>query len=126
MLHIVANNKTGIWSHQVPNQSPALIIISVLFLLVTTVFFGLRVKERWKYRPRDNGRWRLIPYEFGPWKLRQFEIGPLRFRFWGFDNVQEGFKRAVSYDTMAAAAYTTLIIQTIFGGMAAHYGKYRA
>lgn len=91
------NNKTGLWSHDVPNQSPALIITSTLFLLVTTVFFSLRVRERWKRRPHNTD---------------------------GLTSAATRIREVVlSDDGMAAAAYVTLVIQTIFGGIAAHYGN---
>lgn len=98
MAQLIATSKTGLWSHSVPNQSPALIVTSVLFLLITTVFFGLRINARRKLiRPEKECK----------------------------DNIsRKGRKLDLTYDSMAAAAYFTLVVQTIFGGLAAHYGQY--
>jgi hypothetical protein len=71
---------SSLWTTAVPNQSPALIIISCLFLFATTLFFTARLL------------WRLLHHQRG----------------WD--------------DLFATAAFVTLIIQTAFGGMAAHYG----
>lgn len=94
-----AVKEPGLWSHDVPNQSPALVIISTVFLLVTTLFFGLRVKERWQRRPHDSDGLASIGT-----KIRVLLL---------------------SDDAMATAAYITLFVQTVFGGMAAHYGNDR-
>lgn len=75
-----ADKEPGVWTNSVPNKSPAFIIISIVFLLVTTVFFAFRQGWRWAHRQR------------------------------GVD------------DAMAACAYVILVIQTVFGGVSAHYG----
>ncbi|KAI6832015.1 hypothetical protein KC332_g5689 [Hortaea werneckii] len=69
-----------VFSSDIPNRAPALIIISIVFLILTTAFFAFRQGWRWAHRQR------------------------------GMD------------DVMAACAYTTLLIMTVFGGMATHYG----
>lgn len=74
------NDEPRLWDDSVPNQSPTLVIISALFLLISTAFFLARIIWRLKYKQK------------------------------GYD------------DIMAFLAWTTLVVQTAFGGMAAHYG----
>ena len=76
----MATTQHAVFTDTIPNRSPALIIISIVFLIVTTAFFAFRQGWRWAHRQR------------------------------GMD------------DVMAACAYAVLLIQTIFGGIAAHYG----
>jgi len=73
-------SEPGVWTHNVPNRSPTLIIVSAIFIVITTLFFAFRQGWRWAHKQR------------------------------GWD------------DLMAAFAYAILVIQTIFGGVAAHYG----
>ncbi|TKA58219.1 hypothetical protein B0A55_12205, partial [Friedmanniomyces simplex] len=70
----------GVWSNSVPNRSPTLVIVSIVFLIITTAIFTFRQGWRWAHRQR------------------------------GAD------------DLMAACAYAVLLIQTVFGGIAVHYG----
>ena len=77
---MVATGPPGVFSHDVPNKSEAFVIISIIFIVITTFFFAFRQGWRWAHRQR------------------------------GWD------------DVMAAAAYIILVIQTVFGGVAAHYG----
>ncbi|KAK0908850.1 hypothetical protein LTS16_022290 [Friedmanniomyces endolithicus] len=70
----------GVWSTSVPNRSPTLVIVSIVFLVITTAFWTFRQGWRWAHRQR------------------------------GAD------------DLMAACAYVLLLIQTVFGGVAVHYG----
>ncbi|KAK0291078.1 hypothetical protein LTR35_001799 [Friedmanniomyces endolithicus] len=70
----------GVWSTTVPNRSPTLVIVSIVFLVITTAFWTFRQGWRWAHRQR------------------------------GAD------------DLMAACAYVVLLIQTVFGGIAVHYG----
>lgn len=100
-----ATKQPTLWSHDVPNQSPQLIIISTLFLMVTTVFFGLRVKERWKRRPHEGA---LDPT--ASTKERVLHT---------FRAIR---KLVLSDDAFVCLAYITLLVQTVFGGLAAHYG----
>ncbi|KAI7098734.1 hypothetical protein KC340_g6557 [Hortaea werneckii] len=69
-----------VFSSAIPNRAPAFIIISIVFLILTTAFFAFRQGWRWAHRQH------------------------------GID------------DVMATCAYTTLLIMTVFGGMATHYG----
>ncbi|KAI7226640.1 hypothetical protein KC330_g8742 [Hortaea werneckii] len=69
-----------VFTSAIPNRAPALIVISIVFLIMTTAFFASRQGWRWAHRQR------------------------------GMD------------DVMAACAYTTLLIMTVFGGIATHYG----
>ncbi|KAK5746662.1 hypothetical protein LTR17_000678 [Elasticomyces elasticus] len=80
MANATQPSTPGVWSTTVPNRSPTLVIVSIVFLLVTTGFWIFRQAWRWAHRQR------------------------------GLD------------DLMAAGAYTILVIQTVFGGMAVHYG----
>ncbi|KAK5137846.1 hypothetical protein LTR08_006614 [Meristemomyces frigidus] len=77
---MAAAGTPGVFSHSVPNKSAAFIIVSIIFIIITTLFFAFRQGWRWAHRQR------------------------------GWD------------DAMAAAAYIILVIQTVFGGVAAHYG----
>ncbi|KXT11774.1 hypothetical protein AC579_1648 [Pseudocercospora musae] len=74
------NEAPGLWDNSIPNQSPALVLVSVVLLLVSTGFFATRLAWRFKYKQR------------------------------GWD------------DLIASVAWMTLVVQTAFGGMAAHYG----
>lgn len=76
----MAADEPGVFSHSVPNRSIAFVIISIVFIIITTGFFAFRQGWRWAHRQR------------------------------GLD------------DAMCACAYTILVIQTIFGGVSAHYG----
>ncbi|KAK0938777.1 hypothetical protein LTR29_009627 [Friedmanniomyces endolithicus] len=73
-------DEPGVWSTSVPNRSPTLVIVSIVFLVITTAFWTFRQGWRWAHRQR------------------------------GAD------------DLMAACAYVVLLIQTVFGGIAVHYG----
>jgi hypothetical protein len=42
------------------------------------------------------------------------------------DELRQFCRYVLSDDVMAAAAYTTLVVETIFGGLAAHYGNSHA
>ncbi|KAK0919106.1 hypothetical protein LTR57_011016 [Friedmanniomyces endolithicus] len=70
----------GVWSTSVPNRSPTLVIVSIVFLVITTAFWTFRQGWRWAHRQRGADDW------------------------------------------MAACAYVVLLIQTVFGGIAVHYG----
>jgi len=70
----------GVWTTSVPNRSPTLIIVTVLFTVITTLFFAFRQGWRWAHRQR------------------------------GWD------------DVMAALAYLLLVLQSVLGGISAHYG----
>lgn len=69
-----------VWTDKIPNRSPEFIIVSLVFIIITTGFFAFRQGWRWAHRQR------------------------------GWD------------DLMAAIAYAILVIETVFGGVAAHYG----
>ncbi|EMC99066.1 hypothetical protein BAUCODRAFT_389608 [Baudoinia panamericana UAMH 10762] len=69
-----------VWATDVPNRSPAFVIVSIVFICVTTGFFAFRQGWRWAHRQR------------------------------GWD------------DAMAACAYIVLLIETVLGGVSAHYG----
>ena len=77
---MAAASTPGVFSHSVPNKSAAFVIISIIFIAITTFFFAFRQGWRWAHRQR------------------------------GWD------------DAMAAAAYIILVIQTVFGFVAAGYG----
>ncbi|KAI7378358.1 hypothetical protein KC336_g19401, partial [Hortaea werneckii] len=72
--------EVDVFTSSIPNRAPAFVIISIVFLILTTAFFAFRQGWRWAHRQR------------------------------GMD------------DVMAACAYATLLIMTIFGGIATHYG----
>ncbi|GAB1738195.1 hypothetical protein NU219Hw_g2745t1 [Hortaea werneckii] len=72
--------EVDVFTSTIPSRAPAFVIISIVFLILTTTFFAFRQGCRWAHRQR------------------------------GMD------------DVMAACAYSTLLIMTVFGGMATHYG----
>ncbi|RMX90163.1 hypothetical protein D0869_00303 [Hortaea werneckii] len=72
--------EVDVFASAIPNRAPALIILSIVFLILTTAFFAFRQGWRWAHRQREMD------------------------------------------DVMAACAYTTLLVMTVFGGMATHYG----
>jgi len=45
-------NEPGVWSTSVPNRSPALVTVSVIFIILTTAFFFFRQGWRWAHRQR--------------------------------------------------------------------------
>lgn len=48
----MADSKPGVWTHSIPNQTPGLVIVSIVFLLATTFFVGLRQLWRWTHNQR--------------------------------------------------------------------------
>ncbi|KAI7083978.1 hypothetical protein KC356_g7130 [Hortaea werneckii] len=72
--------EVDVFASSIPNRAPAFVIISIVFLILTTAFFAFRQGWRWAHRQH------------------------------GMD------------DVMAACAYATLLIMTVFGGIATHYG----
>lgn len=75
-----ATHEYGIWTTAIPNRTPTLIIVSIVFFAVTTILWTFRQTYRWIHRQR------------------------------GLD------------DLMAACAYAILLVQTVFGILAAYYG----
>ncbi|KAI7359135.1 hypothetical protein KC354_g9464 [Hortaea werneckii] len=72
--------EVDVFASSIPNRAPAFVIISILFLILTTAFFAFRQGWRWAHRQHGTD------------------------------------------DVMAACAYATLLIMTVFGGIATHYG----
>lgn len=42
----------GVWTHDIPNRSPAFIFVTIVLLALTTLFFGFRQGWRWQHRQR--------------------------------------------------------------------------
>ena len=49
---MVVTGPPGVFSHDVPNKSEAFVIISIIFIVITTFFFAFRQGWRWAHRQR--------------------------------------------------------------------------